>query len=246
MTYTKSLNERGIAYGKNGVTVQLPTGSATYASVIPVMENFIEKATRIEQVMKPEAIADQIKRIAKPLLVATHSAIAASRDNARDVEALKSRAMTPPPAVAESAKVYGAEIRSNFRKMSTADQAAYLQKATALQLACILEQDGALSGAHNDILDIAREQALLVYHVEKSALSAGFPNTPSLERLVAVGTSYSDTQAAADIAMGNFKARLHSVADDEAILQHLVGFIATATSTSPQLALAGVMGAPDA
>ena len=207
MTYTKSQNERGIAFGKNGVTVQIPTGSAVFASVIPVIENFIEKATHAEEVMKPEAYPAQALRLAAPLYSAARKALENARNNARDVEALKSRAMTPPPAVAESAKVYGAEIRSNFRKMSTADQAAYLQKATALQLACILEQDGALSGAHNDILDIAREQALLVYHVEKSALSAGFPNTPSLERLVAVGTSYSDTQAAADIAMGNFKAR---------------------------------------
>lgn len=246
MTYTKSLNERGIAYGKNGVTVQLPTGSATYASVIPVMEHFIEKATHIEQVMKPEAIADQIKRIAKPLLSAALKAIEASRENAREVEALKSRAMTPPPAVAEAAKLYGAEIRTNFRNLSTADQAASLQNPTALQLACVLEQDGALSGAHNDILDIAREKALTVFHTERSALSAGFPNTPSLDEIVAIGTSETDTKAASEIAVANFNAKLESVSNDEAVLQHLVAFIATATSSTPAETLNSILAASDA
>jgi hypothetical protein len=246
MTYTKSQNERGIAFGKNGVTVQFPTGSTVFASVITEIENLIEKATHIEQVMKPEAIPDQVKRIAKPLLSAALKGLEAARENAREVEALKTRAMTPPPAVAEAAKLYGAEIRTNFRNLSTADQAASLQNPTALQLACILEQDGALSGAHNDILDIAREQALTVFHAERSALSAGFPNEPSLERIVAIGASETDTKAASEIAVASFNAKLQSVGADEAVLQNLVAFIATATSSTPAETLSSIMAATDA
>jgi hypothetical protein len=246
MTYSKSQNKYGVAYSKNGVTVNLPSDTSHFAHLFPVLETFIGKATEVESLMKPEAIPDQVKRIAKPLFSAALKGLEAARENARDVEALKVRALTPPPAVVASAKIFGSEVRSNFRNLSKADQAALLQKPTALQLACILEQDGALSGADSDILDIARQQALTVFHAEKSALSAGFPNEPSLDRMVAIGTSETDTKAASEIAVANFNAKLESVRNDEAVLQNLVAFIATATSSTPAETLSSIMAATDA
>lgn len=245
MPYTRAPNERGIAYGKDAMTVQIPKDSATFAPVIPYLENFIIKVTEMEQVMKPEAIPAQASRIAAPLYGAVRKALDSALHNAREVEALKLRSLIPPPAVAEAAKTFGSEVRANFRSMNEADKAKFLQNPTALQLACVLEQDGALSGASPQILELAREQALSVFHTERSALAASFPKSPSLERMVATGTAETDTQAAAAIAVANFKARVQAVEEDESVLQHLVGFLAVATSTTPAEALANVIGAKD-
>lgn len=93
------------------------------------------------------------------------------------------------------------------------------------------------------MLDLARERALSVFHVERTALNASHPNVPTPDRLIAVGTSQRDTAAAAEMAVANYKARVEAVEADESILQHLVRFIASATDTTPGQALDRVQAA---
>lgn len=243
MPFSKSITERGPVYADNGATVYIPTDSKTFAPLIPMLEEFVTKATEAETVMRPEAMPAQVARIAGPLLGVARKALHSATESAREVEALKVRVLTPPPAIADAARAFGGEVRGNVRTLDPGAQAAFVQQASAVELAALLEQGGGLAGLNAQMLDLARERALSVFHVERTALNASHPNVPTTKRMIAVGTSRTDTAAAAEIAVANYKARVEAVEADESVLQHLIGFISASTATTPAQALAHVQAA---
>ena len=243
MPYTKSDSERGPIYSANGAMLHVPVDRVAFAPLIPALEEFNERATEAESVMKPEALPPHLTRIAEPLFKAANRVLAAATNNAREVEGLKARALTPPPAIADAAKLYGSEVRGIVRTMTTADQATFVQRASAVELAALLEQGGNLVALDTQILDVAHARAISVFHIERSALSAAHPAQPSLDRIIALGIDRTATNAAAEIAIASYKARVEAVELDEAVAAHLVGYLASATATTPSQALASVMAA---
>ncbi len=243
MPVTKAITDRGPVYTGFGAIVHLRNDLPFVASLEPAFDGFAAKVSELEQVMLPEALPPQITRAATSLLCASRAALAAATDEAREVETLKVRALTPPPAIAEAARAFGAEVRSNVRSLSVGEQVAFVNRATAVELAALLEANGSLSGLHDQALSIARDRALAVYHIERTGLAGSNPAVASVDRLLAVGTDNAATEAAAATAIAGFKARVAAVEASEGVLQHLIGFIAAATATQPATALAMVQAA---
>lgn len=117
MEFAKSMTDRGPVYSSNGATVYIPNDSKTFAPLIPMLEEFVVQATDANKVMRPEAMAAQVARIAGPLMSVARKALDTATEEAREVEALKARVLTPPPAVADAARAYGGEVRGNVRNL---------------------------------------------------------------------------------------------------------------------------------
>lgn len=243
MDFTSSATPRGPIFSAGSVTVHVPNDATRFASLIPALEDFIGKATETAAVVRPELLSAQLARPIAPLLTAANRAIAAAIENARDVAATTARALVPPPPVADAAARFGAEVRASVRGAAPGEQFAAVNRATSVELAALLEADGALSGLSPDALSMARERALKLFHIERTGLSGSNPALPSLDRIVVIGTDTESTSAQADAALERHKQRVGAVETDEAVLQHLVGFISAALAIPPAQALDKIMAA---
>ncbi|SFF96990.1 hypothetical protein SAMN05518801_104243 [Novosphingobium sp. CF614] len=241
MPFTRNETDRGPVFTANGAPVHIPN-SEIMAPLVPVLDAFTRRATEVETVMKPEAAPARIAREAGPLLAASKSALNAALADARATAEADARALTPPPTIADAAKVNGPEIRAAFRQGGIGGKMGKIASASAVELAAILEP-GNLAELPPQAVELARERALPLYHIERAGLNASAPRKPSLARLLAVGPDAPAVQAEAELAGAYHRGRLDAVEANESVLQHLVGYLAAALHITADDALARVLAA---
>ncbi len=243
MEFSTATTERGPVFSVGRVAVHVPSDTPRLAPLVPALTGFIAAANETASVVRPEILTAQLARPIAPLLSTTRKVMDAAIENAKEVASDTAKALMPPPAVADAAARFGAEIRATVRNARQGEQVAAVNRASAVELAALLEADGSLSGLSSQALDMARDRALKLFHIARTGLNGRNPAMPSIERIVAIGTDDDATNAQADAALARYKQRVQSVEADEAVMQRLVTFIAAALDITPAQALDKIMAA---
>ena len=243
MQFSFSEGSRGMVFNAGQAVLHVPSDAERLAPLVPALADFIGKANETAAVVKPELLAAQLGRPIAPLLTTAKKVITAAIGNAKDVASSTANALVPPPGVADAAARFGSEVRARTRNANPGEQIAAINRASTVELAALLEADGSLSGLSPEALKIARERALKLFHIERTGISGGNPALPSINRIIAVGTDADTTDAQADAALQRHKQRIDAVETDEAVLQHLLRFVAISLAVSPAQALDKIMAA---
>jgi hypothetical protein len=240
--FTSSKIDQGYIYSGAGATVHIPD-DPLFAPLVPELDAFTGKANAALSIIKDEAQPAHMQRLVEPLVAMVNKVRVAATNTAREYESAKVRVLTPDAQLAEAARFVGPEVRGQVRGQGPGEQVAFALRATPLELAALLEADGALSGLHDQAMEIVREKAAIAFHISRTALAGRYPNAPSEQKIIAIGTDDAATYAAAEIALASFKARGKAIEAAEGVLQRLVAYIAAATAVSPSVALQRVLAA---
>lgn len=206
-------------------------------------DDLAARYNRDEALYQPEPFNEHVRRsILPPYLSAARRSFGDMTENAKAFAAKSTTALTPPPTVKSPVDRLGSEIRTMF-PTKPGERIAAIQRADAVQLAAILEQDGSLVGLTDQEREMAQDRALRLYHVARTGLDGAHPKRPSIGRVIATGVDADATAAAADAAMADYVTRREGVEADEKIAQGVVRLVASLLDEQPDRALDRILSA---
>lgn len=242
MIIFKAVSSRGPVYRVRSSAVHI-FNSPAFAGMEAVADVAMDRLNGQFDELKPDRFPQAALQTVKPLEAAGLRALNKAAEAARTARAAFDTASTPSDRLAATTRNVGPEVRNRFRNLTPAEQAGFINSASPVELAALLEHDGALSSLDPTLHELARERALVAFHIERAGLASSFPAVPSLNRIIAIGTDTDATNAAAEQQVTDLKQHIAAVEDDEAALQHLVRFIADVTETTPAETLERILAA---
>ena len=240
MPFLITPDERGTVFSANGAYVHLPDDDPIFESVAAELGEFTGRAVEAEKVMKAEALPDHLRGHASKLLLSTaRTALEAARERAREFAIADQRAMTPPKSLD---LVNAPEIRAIARGLDRGGKSTFADNATPVELAAVLAP-GNLANFPDEALALARERALLEFHIIGSGIAGSHARQPSLDRITAMGVDDDAARREGEIAIAGHKARRERIEATEGVLQHLVAYVAMALDLPPERALDRILAA---
>lgn len=225
----RSENARGMVFDS---TVHIPN-TAAYQPITAALIDLDDTKERLGRLMKPEALGEAVANS-----VEGRTATAVARllygtllTNKRETAEAERRILERQPTDRD------AEIRTLWRGLSPAEQAARLTVADVDELAAI-HRHPELSNVRSELMDPIRDRLRMLNFIDRSQLSGSHPAKPSLTgELLAVGVDQDAVMRAAESALTRHKARLAQSASDEATLRDLVSHLAASFNMQPDTVL---------
>lgn len=240
MPFTITADERGVVFAANGAYVYLPDDDPIFEPVAVELNGFTGRAVEAETVMKAEALPDHLRgHASKALLSTTRTAVEAARERAREFAVADQRAMTPPKSLDSS---NAAEIRAIARSLDRSGKTAFVINATPVELAALMTP-GNLADLPDEAMTLAKERALLEFHIIGSGIAGSHALQPSLARITAIGIDDDAARREGEIAIAGHKARRDRIETTEDVMQRLVAYVAAALGLSAERALDRILAA---
>lgn len=245
MPATKNQTPRGPVCNVNGSTVFFPSDRQATEVVEPAADDLVAIIGDVESTYQAERQPAAMERRSGPFLSASRAAIAAMMTATKETHTADLQMMTPPPAIADAAQRNGPEIRRALSDLAAPALHGALVNADAVTLTAAREMNwGLLPHALPESRAMADERLAILYHIERSGMSAGRPAVPDADgRILAVGIDNAAVYADAEAAYTRHKARLDGVEADEGIAQGLVSLVAAALKIDRKTALSRILSA---
>ena len=240
MPFLITPDERGTVFSANGAYVHLPDDDPIFESVAAELGEFTGRAVEAEKVMKAEALPDHLRgHASKPLLSTTRTTVEAARERAREFAVADQRAMTPPKSLDTS---NAAEIRAIARSLDRSGKTAFVINATPVELAALMTP-GNLANLPDEALAMAKDRALLEFHIIGSGIAGSHALQPSLARITAIGIDDDAARREGEIAIAGHVARRDQIEATEGVLQRLVAYVAAALGMPAERTLDRILAA---
>ncbi len=245
MPASKTLSPRGPVYTVNGTTIFFPSDRPATESIEPAADDLVAMINDIESTYQPDRQDDALDRRSGLIQSTSRATIAAMLTTTKETLAADQRMMTPPTAIEDAANRNGAEIRRVLSDVAPPALHSELMDADPVTLTAAREMNWALlPQALPETRAMADERLAILYHIERSGMSAGRPAAPDADkRILAVGIDHAAVYADAEAAYTRHKARLAGVEADEGIAQGLVSIVAAAFKIDRKAALGRIQAA---